>query len=85
MRHIKKMAARGLIDPEKDDPFELFISSTAISCDASPRGERATRGGREELAVGEEEGRREEEGRACGVGGKGNVAGSEFPGGASRC
>lgn len=31
MRHIKKMAARGLIDPEKDDPFELFISSTAIS------------------------------------------------------
>ena len=23
--------ARGLIDPEKDDPFELFISSTEIS------------------------------------------------------
>ena len=31
MRHIKKMAARGLIDPDKDDPFELFISSTSIT------------------------------------------------------
>jgi len=37
MRHIKKMAARGLIDPEKDDPFELFISSTSISCVHCPR------------------------------------------------
>jgi len=30
MRAIKKMIARGLIDPDKDDPFELFISSTSI-------------------------------------------------------
>ena len=31
MRQIKKMVQRGLIDPEKDDPFELFISATDIS------------------------------------------------------
>lgn len=31
IRAIKKMAARGLVDPDKDDPFELFISSTSIS------------------------------------------------------
>ena len=30
MRQIKKMIQRGLIDPEKDDPFELFISATDI-------------------------------------------------------
>ena len=31
MRQIKKMIQRGLLDPDKDDPFELFISSTDIS------------------------------------------------------
>ena len=31
MRQIKKMVQRGLIDPEKDDPFELFISATDIN------------------------------------------------------
>ena len=31
MRQIKKMIQRGLLDPEKDDPFELFISATDIS------------------------------------------------------
>ena len=31
MSQIKKMMQRGLIDPEKDDPFELFISATDIS------------------------------------------------------
>mmetsp|Transcript_34138 Transcript_34138/g.133625 ORF Transcript_34138/g.133625 Transcript_34138/m.133625 type:complete len:985 (-) Transcript_34138:2661-5615(-) len=30
MKQIKKMMQRGLLDPEKDDPFELFISSTKI-------------------------------------------------------
>eukprot|EP00299_Pterocystis_sp_00344_P008290 c3081_g1_i1.p1 GENE.c3081_g1_i1~~c3081_g1_i1.p1 ORF type:complete len:1038 (+),score=231.72 c3081_g1_i1:245-3115(+) len=30
MREIKKMAEQGMIDPEKDDPFELFISATTI-------------------------------------------------------
>ncbi len=30
MREIKKMADRGMIDTEKDDPFELFISATNI-------------------------------------------------------
>ena len=29
MRQIKKNAARGLLDPDKEDPFELFISSTS--------------------------------------------------------
>ena len=31
MRQIKKMIQRGLLDPEKDDPFELFISATDIN------------------------------------------------------
>jgi N-acetyltransferase 10 len=30
MKHIKKQIQRGLLDPNKDDPFELFISSTDI-------------------------------------------------------
>jgi len=30
MRQIKKMKQRGLYDPEKDDPFELFVASTNI-------------------------------------------------------
>lgn len=30
MRQIKKQMQRGLLDPNKDDPFELFISSTQI-------------------------------------------------------
>ncbi|KAF1313273.1 N-acetyltransferase 10, partial [Globisporangium splendens] len=30
MRQIKKQQQRGLYDPNKDDPFELFISSTDI-------------------------------------------------------
>ena len=30
MREIKKKVQRGQYDPEKDDPFELFISSTSI-------------------------------------------------------
>jgi N-acetyltransferase 10 len=30
MKQIKKAMQKGLIDPEKDDPFELFISSTEI-------------------------------------------------------
>mmetsp|Transcript_28071 Transcript_28071/g.45007 ORF Transcript_28071/g.45007 Transcript_28071/m.45007 type:complete len:1100 (+) Transcript_28071:465-3764(+) len=30
MRQIKKMVQRGLYDPEKDDPFELFVASTNI-------------------------------------------------------
>ena len=31
MRQIKKQIQRGLLDPEKDDPFELFISATDIN------------------------------------------------------
>ena len=31
MRQIKKMVQRGLLDPDKDDPFELFISATDIN------------------------------------------------------
>ena len=31
MRQIKKMVQRGLLDPDKDDPFELFISATEIN------------------------------------------------------
>mmetsp|Transcript_23934 Transcript_23934/g.50785 ORF Transcript_23934/g.50785 Transcript_23934/m.50785 type:complete len:1044 (-) Transcript_23934:478-3609(-) len=31
MKQIKKMVQRGLLDPEKDDKFELFISSTEIN------------------------------------------------------
>ena len=30
-RQVKKMIQRGLLDPEKDDPFELFISATDIN------------------------------------------------------
>lgn len=30
MKVIKKRIKQGLVDPEKDDPFELFISSTTI-------------------------------------------------------
>eukprot|EP00658_Telonema_sp_P-2_P016159 TRINITY_DN1625_c0_g2_i1.p1 TRINITY_DN1625_c0_g2~~TRINITY_DN1625_c0_g2_i1.p1 ORF type:complete len:207 (+),score=66.63 TRINITY_DN1625_c0_g2_i1:224-844(+) len=30
VKQIKKMQQRGLLDPEKDDPFELFVASTKI-------------------------------------------------------
>ena len=30
MRQIKKLKARGLYDPDRDDPFELFVASTQI-------------------------------------------------------
>jgi N-acetyltransferase 10 len=30
MQQIKKMAQRGLLDPEKEDPFALFVASTNI-------------------------------------------------------
>lgn len=30
MHQIKKMMQRGLLDPEKDDPFSLFMASTNI-------------------------------------------------------
>lgn len=30
MEHIKKLIRKGLYDPSKDDPFELFMSSTNI-------------------------------------------------------
>ena len=30
MKQIKKAIQRGLMEPDKDDPFELFISSTEI-------------------------------------------------------
>jgi hypothetical protein len=30
MKQIKKMAQRGLLDPEKEDPFALFVASTQI-------------------------------------------------------
>lgn len=30
MRQIKKMQQRGLLDPEKEDPFALFVASTDI-------------------------------------------------------
>ena len=30
MRQIKKMMQRGLLDPEKEDPFSLFVASTNI-------------------------------------------------------
>ena len=30
MQQIKKKLAKGLLDPDTDDPFELFISSTSI-------------------------------------------------------
>ena len=35
MRQIKKQMQRGLLDPSKDDPFELFISSTQARPHAS--------------------------------------------------
>ena len=31
MNQIKKKIQRGLLDPDKDDPFELFISATDIN------------------------------------------------------
>jgi hypothetical protein len=31
MKQIKKQVQRGLLDPNKDDPFELFMSSTQVS------------------------------------------------------
>lgn len=30
MRQIKKMQQRGLLDPESEDPFSLFVASTDI-------------------------------------------------------
>ena len=30
MKQIKKQVQRGLLDPNKDDPFDLFISSTQV-------------------------------------------------------
>ena len=30
MRQIKKMMQRGLLDPEQEDPFSLFVASTNI-------------------------------------------------------
>jgi tRNA(Met) C34 N-acetyltransferase TmcA len=30
MRQIKKLMQRGLLDPEKEDPFSLFVASTNI-------------------------------------------------------
>ena len=30
MNQIKKQIARGIRDPEQEDPFELFVSSTSI-------------------------------------------------------
>lgn len=30
MRQIKKMQQRGLLDPESEDPFALFVASTDI-------------------------------------------------------
>lgn len=30
MKQVKKMMQRGLLDPDKDDPFELFVTSTKI-------------------------------------------------------
>jgi N-acetyltransferase 10 len=30
VKQIKKMAQRGLLDAEKEDPFSLFVSSTNI-------------------------------------------------------
>ncbi len=32
MKQIKKMAQRGLLDTEKEDPFALFVASTQIRC-----------------------------------------------------
>lgn len=30
MKQVKKMVQRGLLDPEKEDPFSLFVASTSI-------------------------------------------------------
>ena len=30
MKQIKKQVQRGLLDPNKDNPFELFMSSTQV-------------------------------------------------------
>jgi N-acetyltransferase 10 len=30
MKQIKKLAQRGLLDTEKEDPFALFVASTQI-------------------------------------------------------
>ena len=30
MKQIKKMMQRGLMDPEKEDPFSMFVASTNI-------------------------------------------------------
>jgi len=30
MKEIKKLQAKGLYDRERDDPFELFVSSTTV-------------------------------------------------------
>lgn len=30
MRQIKKMSQRGLLDPEQEDPFALFVAATNI-------------------------------------------------------
>jgi tRNA(Met) C34 N-acetyltransferase TmcA len=30
MNQIKKMQQRGLMDPEKEDPFSMFVASTNI-------------------------------------------------------
>ena len=36
MNQIKKKIQRGLLDPDKDDPFELFISATQVRASALP-------------------------------------------------
>jgi len=30
VNQVKKLVARGLLDPEKEDPFSLFVASTSI-------------------------------------------------------
>jgi len=35
MKQIKKQVQRGLLDPDKDDPFELFISATQVRASAA--------------------------------------------------
>ena len=30
MKQLKKMVQRGLLDPEREDPFALFVASTPI-------------------------------------------------------
>ena len=32
VKQIQKMSQRGLLDPEKEDPFALFVASTSIRC-----------------------------------------------------